>query len=310
MWKCYGCILRRKALFLLLLTLSLLIYVVLRGLGQHNVSEIPSTIIKGNDNIVIFVVVKSASDLTTEYEIAHSTLRCYCAARRYPLVILDFSSNSTLSALCPQSDVTQFMFRRHCALARFLSDNSAKVEWVLFLDADIGVVNPTRMVEEYLPQNMMGDGKIQSLPDLVFYERIFNEEKEGVSTSLLLLTDFRQFWARDIWLTGSEWNEKRDFFLHGFKRKWQNSTKWGGWFSPFNLDNAKLASEMTAINCAKSGSRAKNLWKYEPRFMISMEKLDNKLFAHVREMRMQQMDYWRRVEEYALEEWEDATTTL
>jgi len=49
---------------------------------------------------------------------------------------------------------------------------------------------------------------------------LFLEEKEGVSTSLLLLTDFRQFWARDIWLTGSEWNEKRDFFLHGFKRKY------------------------------------------------------------------------------------------
>ncbi|CAK5051873.1 unnamed protein product [Meloidogyne enterolobii] len=139
---------------------------------------------------------------------------------------------------------------------------------------------------------------------------LFLEEKEGISTSLLLLTDFRQYWARDIWLSGSEWNEKRDFFLHGFKRKWQNSTKWGGWFSPFNLDNAKLASEMTTINCAKSGSQAKNFWKYESRFIISMEKLDTKLFAHVREMRMQQMDYWRRVEEYALEEWKDATTTL
>jgi len=95
-----------------------------------------------------------------------------------------------------------------------------------------------------------------------------------------------------------------------FILRWQNSTRWGGWFSPFNLDNAKLASEMTTINCAKSGSQVKNFWKYESRFMISMEKLDSKLFAHVREMRMQQMDYWRRVEEYALEEWEDATTTL
>uniref|UniRef100_A0A1I8BY18 Hexosyltransferase n=1 Tax=Meloidogyne hapla TaxID=6305 RepID=A0A1I8BY18_MELHA len=125
-----------------------------------------------NGHIVIFVVVKSSSDLNTEYEIAHSTLRCYCAARHYPLVILDFSNNSTLSALCPQRD---FMFRRHCALAHFLSDNPTKIEWVLFLDADIGVVNPSHLVEDYLPKTTSMDRE-QMIPDLVFYERIFNGE--------------------------------------------------------------------------------------------------------------------------------------
>uniref|UniRef100_A0A1I8BY08 Reverse transcriptase n=1 Tax=Meloidogyne hapla TaxID=6305 RepID=A0A1I8BY08_MELHA len=168
---------------------------------------------------------------------------------------------------------------------------------------------------------------------------LFIEENEGRTTTLLLLTDFRHFWARDIWLTESEWNEERDFFLHGFKRKyvqifivkpivrlfgnwlwiyisclyilrWQNSTKWGGWFSPFCLDNAKLSLEMTAIKCAKSGSQVKNIWQYEPRFMITREKLDIQLIARVREMRMQQMDYWRRIEEYALEEWKDTSETL
>ena len=68
------------------------------------------------------------------------------------------------------------MFRRHCALAQFLSDNPTNIKWVLFLDADIGVVNPSHWVEEYLPSTIVTDEKLQTIPDLVLYERIFNGE--------------------------------------------------------------------------------------------------------------------------------------
>jgi hypothetical protein len=62
------------------------------------------------------------------------------------------------------------MFQRHCALAHFLADNT-EVEWALFVDADMAVVNPNNLLEHYLP-----DYQSANSPHLIFYERIFNGE--------------------------------------------------------------------------------------------------------------------------------------
>lgn len=64
-----------------------------------------------------------------------------------------------------ESAHVQFMFRRHCAVARYLERNP-EVAWLLFLDADMGVVNPAHLVEEFLDPSA----------DLVLYDRLFNFE--------------------------------------------------------------------------------------------------------------------------------------
>ncbi|KHJ80217.1 hypothetical protein OESDEN_20111 [Oesophagostomum dentatum] len=53
-------------------------------------------------------------------------------------------------------------FRRHCIVASLLH----QYNYVLFLDADIGVVNPNRTLEEFI------DDKF----DIVFYDRFYTFE--------------------------------------------------------------------------------------------------------------------------------------
>lgn len=59
------------------------------------------------------------------------------------------------------------MFARHCVIAHFLEDNSF-LNYVLFLDADMAVINPNHLIEDYII-NLLSF-------DLIFSERIFTNE--------------------------------------------------------------------------------------------------------------------------------------
>ncbi|KJH53005.1 hypothetical protein DICVIV_00882 [Dictyocaulus viviparus] len=73
----------------------------------------------------------------------------------YPLKLVTINDYNQ----CRQRDL---MFRRHCIVSMILETT----DWVLFIDADIGIVNPTRLIEEY----------VDTRYDITFYDRFCSWE--------------------------------------------------------------------------------------------------------------------------------------
>ncbi|KAK5970239.1 START domain-containing protein [Trichostrongylus colubriformis] len=113
-------------------------------------------------SVAIVIVVADLSN-KEQYQLAQDTVSCYATYHRYPLHFVNVADNSTLTEVCPQKD---FMFQRHCVVAHMMS--SWQEEWLLFVDADMAIINPNHLIEEYIPS----DPAIH----VVFYNRIFNHE--------------------------------------------------------------------------------------------------------------------------------------
>lgn len=58
------------------------------------------------------------------------------------------------------------MFQRHCVVVHLMEQHQKDIDWVLFLDADIGVINPNHLIVEFVDPSY----------DLIFYERSYNLE--------------------------------------------------------------------------------------------------------------------------------------
>ncbi|CAL2043194.1 unnamed protein product [Caenorhabditis brenneri] len=104
---------------------------------------------------IAILVVLTKDSKEDEYKVALDTLRCYSQIQNYHFII----ARDTDYLWCNQSDK---FFRRHCVAAKILPNYDA----LLFLDADIGVVNPKKRIEEYLPDGV----------DVVLYDRFYNWE--------------------------------------------------------------------------------------------------------------------------------------
>uniref|UniRef100_A0A1I7V276 Glyco_transf_7C domain-containing protein n=1 Tax=Caenorhabditis tropicalis TaxID=1561998 RepID=A0A1I7V276_9PELO len=105
--------------------------------------------------VAIVVIVKNDTDIR-EYQISLESVECYAYHRGYSFHLI---KDTGPDAVCQQKD---HLFRRHCLVAMVLSEYRV----VAFLDADIGVVNPNRSIEQYE----------WSGHDITFYDRHQNWE--------------------------------------------------------------------------------------------------------------------------------------
>uniref|UniRef100_A0A0K0EAH4 Glycosyltransferase n=1 Tax=Strongyloides stercoralis TaxID=6248 RepID=A0A0K0EAH4_STRER len=60
-----------------------------------------------------------------------------------------------------------FWVKRNCLVSNFGQKNEDKIKYIVFIDGDMGVVNPLHRLEEYLPKNE---------EEILFYDRMFNNE--------------------------------------------------------------------------------------------------------------------------------------
>ncbi|XGW23675.1 hypothetical protein V3C99_005696 [Haemonchus contortus] len=102
------------------------------------------------------VTVLGAYGDRAKYRTAMSTMECYALRHNYTYLVLIASD---YGKECTHKDVT---FQRHCIVARLLES----FDWILFVDADIGVVNEDSELEKFLDPTK----------DIIFYSRFFNHE--------------------------------------------------------------------------------------------------------------------------------------
>ncbi|GMT07652.1 hypothetical protein PENTCL1PPCAC_29826, partial [Pristionchus entomophagus] len=110
-------------------------------------------------DVVINIVLTEGSD-KNHYQTALNSVECYAALHGYQLRI---EFDSKFKECSRHRDK---FFRRHChthfLMQRELPENAI----VLFIDADVGVVNPNKLIEEFLEPDF----------DIYLYNRFYNWE--------------------------------------------------------------------------------------------------------------------------------------
>ncbi|KAK6105128.1 hypothetical protein QQG55_19030 [Brugia pahangi] len=134
-------------------------------------------------SIAIITVLLNRSNYD-EYRLAQESFECYALYHNYKWIVIDLSANDTLKRLCPHED---FMFARHCVTAEIMKEAN-DIQWFLFIDADMGVINPNHLIEEWIDNSV----------NLILYNRIFNHEVMAgsyLAKNTPYSQKFLQFWA-------------------------------------------------------------------------------------------------------------------
>lgn len=167
--------------------------------NQYNHEVVRNISVERKDkkqNIGIVIVLNSVKD-EEKYQMALDTVRCYGRHFEYDVHVIHAEDEKKISEECQQKD---FMFRRHCVLS--LKMSSISNTWLLFLDGDMGIINPNHLIEDYVPK----DQKTQ----IVFYNRIMNHEVMAGSY-LVRNSD----WSRKFLMFWAKFEEKLPKSFHG-----------------------------------------------------------------------------------------------
>uniref|UniRef100_A0AC35U458 Nucleotid_trans domain-containing protein n=1 Tax=Rhabditophanes sp. KR3021 TaxID=114890 RepID=A0AC35U458_9BILA len=144
----------------------------------------PKQQFKNNYSIAIITIINTEN--VTEYSLALQSMKCYAIKYNYRYVLINVKKNTRYSKSCKQTD---FMYQRHCVLANYLDYNHTPPKYFIFIDADIGVVNPNHLLESFLPRDN---------ENLVFYERMYNHEIMAgsfIGKNTIFTQKFLMYWA-------------------------------------------------------------------------------------------------------------------
>jgi hypothetical protein len=120
------------------------------------------TIFDGTVTTIAYgILILSDDHANSKDEQQTNALWCYANRHRYAFHILDPNSYT----MC--FSIPNFFFRKHCAVLFYLLQNP-QLTWVLVLDGDNLLVNATKRIEDFIPQN--------ESTNIVHYERFYNGE--------------------------------------------------------------------------------------------------------------------------------------
>ncbi|KAI1693419.1 hypothetical protein DdX_20665 [Ditylenchus destructor] len=141
-------------------------------------------------DIGVLVIVDNSSG-ESSYALALKTLKCYCAAQNYTIDVIRLGRDGNYLKNCRQKN---FYLQRHCFTVEYMK-SKPDLKWILFLDGDIGVINPRHEIEEFI------DERTDSEIELIFYERLITWE-----------------------IMAGSYLAKNTPFVHDFLTEWSNYT--------------------------------------------------------------------------------------
>ncbi|WKX92085.1 hypothetical protein Q1695_010262 [Nippostrongylus brasiliensis] len=127
--------------------------------SEDFLSETPDPVfsaLEPQTSLIAIVSVLDSSSSESKYRTAMNSMKCYAIRNNYTYLVVNGDEHNKT---CTHKDIT---FQRHCIIAHLLE----AFEWIVFVDADIGVVNENVRLEHFTRPDA----------DLIFYDRFFNHE--------------------------------------------------------------------------------------------------------------------------------------